>query len=97
MKQVHFWGDGTLVLGKMEILTPGATGLHNFKPVESRPSVEIINNASIPVVGFSKLGPEVEKNISSRLRCFRTWPMFTASEIICYPFDRRPRGGATLS
>ena len=45
----------------MEIMTPGATGLHNFKPVESRPSVEITNNASIPVVGFSKLGPEVEK------------------------------------
>ena len=50
-----------LVLGKAEIMTSGATGLHNFKPVESRPSVEITNNASTPVVGFSKLGPEVEK------------------------------------
>ena len=42
-------------------MTPGATGLHNFKPVKSGPSVEITNNASIDAVGFGKLGPVVEK------------------------------------
>ena len=45
----------------MAIMTPGATGLHNFRPVESGPSVEITNNASIHVVGFGKLDPVVEK------------------------------------
>ena len=42
-------------------MTPGATGLHNFKPVESGPSVKIVNNTSIHVVGFGKLGPVLEK------------------------------------
>ena len=45
----------------MGIMTPGVTGSHNFKPVESGPSVEITNNASIHVVRFSKLGRVVEK------------------------------------
>ena len=64
MKLVKSWRARTLVLGGMEIMVPGATGLHNSKPVESGPSVEILNNAPIPIVGFSKLGPELEKKDS---------------------------------
>ena len=49
MKQVKSWKAGTLVLGKLEIITPGITGL----------SVGIANEP-IPVVGFGRLGPKVE-------------------------------------